>query len=126
MIETLIALFLLTVGLTAVATGFTEGQRIVAEAQHRERAIGAAREKLMERLALGYEHATDLVAPGEQELDGSLFGEDEDGGVIRRWYVEPEQPDHGLTRVSVVTQWTRRGERQTYRISGLLVRGRTP
>jgi Tfp pilus assembly protein PilV len=125
-IETLVALLILTIGITAAATGLTEGLRIAAEADHRQRAIWLADNKMTEKMALGAAEAAVPVEPTEQVEGGVLVGEDEEDGIARRWWVEPGWSDQGLVRVFVVTQWTRRSEPQTYPAAGLLAKGLTP
>jgi hypothetical protein len=125
-IETLVALFILTIGISAVATGLTEGRRIAAEADHRQRAIWLADSKVTEKLALGYDRAIVPVDPSEHVERGTLVGEDEQDGIARRWWVDPDWPGPGCVRVFVATQWTRRSETQTYTVAGLLTSGLTP
>ncbi len=125
-IETLIALFLLTIGISAVATGLTEGLRIAGEADQRQRAIALAYDKMIEKLALGHDAAAVPVEPSERAADGVLVGEDAPEGVARRWWVETGWSDPELARVFVEARWVRRGESQTYAVSGLLASGRTP
>ena len=125
-IETLIALFILTIGISAVATGLTEGRRIASEADHRQRAVWLAEEKVTEKLALGYDAAVLPVDPTEHVERGVLVGEDEEDGVVRRWWIEPDWPGPGSIRVIVATQWTRRSAPQTYTVAGLLASGLTP
>jgi hypothetical protein len=125
-IETLIALFILTIGISAVATGLTEGRRIASDADHRQRAIWLADNKVTEKLALGYDAALVPIDPAEHVERGVLVGEDEQEGVVRRWWVEPDWPGRGSLRVFVATQWTRRSEPQTYTVAGLLTNGLTP
>lgn len=125
-IETLVALLILTIGITAVTTGLTEGRRIAADADHRQRAIWWADEKLAEKLAAGYAEAAVPVEPTERVAAGVLVGEDEQDGIARRWWVEPGWSGPGLVRVFVVTRWTRRGESHTHTVAGLLGNGLTP
>jgi Tfp pilus assembly protein PilV len=125
-IETLVAVLILTIGITAVANGLTEGLRIAGEADHRQRAIWLADNKMAEKLAVGYAEAAVPVDPAEHVEEDALVGEDEQDGITRRWWVEPGWSDQGLVRVFVVTQWTRRGDPQTYTVAGLLASGLTP
>lgn len=122
-IETLIALFILTIGVAAMATGLTEGRRIAGEAEQRERATWSAQDKVTDKLARGFDRAAEPVTPDEAWADGMLVGRDEQAGVARMWWVEPDRPEPGMVRVSALTQWTRRGERRVYQISSLLARG---
>jgi Tfp pilus assembly protein PilV len=125
-IETLVALLVLTIGMTAATTGLTEGLRITAEADQRQRAIWLADNKMTEKLALGAAEAAVPIEATDHVEGGVLVGEDEQDGITRRWWVEPGWSDPGLVRVFVVTQWTRRGEPQTYPVAGLLAKGLTP
>jgi type II secretory pathway pseudopilin PulG len=125
-IETLVALFILTIGISAAATGLTEGRRIASDADHRQRAIWLADNKVTEKLALGYHAALVPVDPTEHVEGGALVGEDQEEGVVRRWWVEPDWPGPGSIRVFVATQWTRRSAPQTYTVAGVLTSGLTP
>jgi type II secretory pathway pseudopilin PulG len=125
-IETLIALFVLTIGISAVSAGLTEGRRIASEADRREHAIWLADSKVTEKLALGYNGAVVPVDPTERVERGMLVGEDAQDGIVRRWSVEPGWPGPGSVRVFVATQWTLRSEPQTYTVAGLLTSGLTP
>ncbi|MFZ5876895.1 MAG: type IV pilus modification PilV family protein [Nitrospirota bacterium] len=125
-IETLVALCILMIGLSAVSTGLTEGLRIAATADQRQRAIWLADDKVTEKLGLGYDAAAVPADPTEHVERGTLVGEDEQDGIVRRWRVEPDWPRPGSVRVFVATQWMRRGELQTYTVAGLLAKGLTP
>ncbi|MFZ5861831.1 MAG: type IV pilus modification PilV family protein [Nitrospirota bacterium] len=125
-IETLIALVILTIGMTATATGLTEGRRVAAEADVRQRAIWLAYDKMTEKIALGYDAVRTSGGPIEQVMNGVLVGADEDAGITRRWWVEPGWADRELVRVVVRTEWTRRNERRTQILVGLLASGLAP
>ena len=125
-IETLAALCVLTIGITAVSTGLTEGRRIATEADRRQRAVWLAYDKMTEKLALSYHAAGAPGGTTERVADRVLLGEDEEDGITRRWWVEEDWSAPGIVRVSVVTQWTRRGKVQTYVIGGLVASGLTP
>jgi type II secretory pathway pseudopilin PulG len=125
-VETLIALFILTIGLSAVATGLTEGRRIASDADRRQRAVWLAENKVTEKLAAGYDATVVPVDPTERVVGGVLVGEDEEDGIVRRWWIEPDWPEPGSVRVLVATQWTRRSEPQIYTVAGLLTSGLTP
>jgi prepilin-type N-terminal cleavage/methylation domain-containing protein len=122
-LETLIAMLILAVGVTAMSTAFTEGRRVATEADRRQRAIWFAEEKLTEKLALGYDKAAYPMDPDEHTEGGNLVGEDSRDRISRSWWVEPRWSDAGVMRVVVVTKWIRRGERQAYQVAGLLARG---
>jgi prepilin-type N-terminal cleavage/methylation domain-containing protein len=126
LVEILVALVLLTVGVAAVTTGFTEGQRIADEVSRRQRAISLAQDKLAEKLAMRFDAIITPTRPHERVEAGTLMGQDERNGVSRTWFVEPDHPAPGLARVWVATSWTRRGTVQTYQIAGLLAQGGTP
>jgi Tfp pilus assembly protein PilX len=124
-LETLIAMLLLAVGVTAMSTAFTEGRRIATEADRRQRAMWLAHDKLTAKLALGYDKAAHPVDPAEHAEAGGLVGKDSRDGVTRTWWVESRWSGPGLVRVVVVAEWMRRGQRQTYQVAGLLAKGRT-
>jgi len=126
LIETLVALVLLTVGVAAVTTGFTEGYRLADEVGRRQQGISLAQDKLAEKLAMRFDTITIPTQAGERVQAGSLVGHDEMNGVSRTWVVEPNHLAPGLARVWVATRWTRRGAVQTYPIAGLLAEGVTP
>jgi prepilin-type N-terminal cleavage/methylation domain-containing protein len=126
LIETLVALVLLTVGVAAVTTGFTEGRRLADEVGRRQRAISLAQDKLAEKLTMRFDAIAIPTQAGERVEAGALVGQDEMNGVARTWVVEPNHLVPGLARVWVATRWTRRGEVQSYPIAGLLAEGVTP
>jgi len=126
LIETLVALVLLTVGVAAVTTGFAEGHRLADEVGLRQRAISLAQDKLTEKLAMKFGSLTAPTQAHERLDAGVLVGQDEIYGVSRTWVIEPDHPAPGLVRVWVVTNWTRRGATQTYQIAGLVAEGITP
>ena len=126
LIETLIALVLLTAGIAAVTTGFTEGHRLANEVGLRQRAISLARDKLAEKLAMRFDVVATPTLTQERVEAGAVMGEDEISGVSRTWVVEPDRPAPGLVRVWVATSWIRRGAVQTYGLAGLLAEGVTP
>jgi hypothetical protein len=109
----------------AVSTGFTEGRRVATEADRRQQAVRSAQDKLSEKLALGYDKVAQTSDVGEHMEGDTVVGDDAHNGITRRWWIETDWAVPGFTRVVVVTQWTRRGERQTYQVAGLLARGRT-
>lgn len=126
LVEVLIALLLLVVGVAAVTTGFTEGHRVANEVDRRQQAVRLAQAKVVEKLAQDYDAIAAPTGADERLEDTVLFGEDEVGGVSRRWVVEKGQPAPGLARVWVTVRWVRRGSVQTYRLAGLRAEGLTP
>jgi prepilin-type N-terminal cleavage/methylation domain-containing protein len=122
-LETLVAMLVLAIGVTAISTAFTEGRRVATEADRRQRAIWFAEDKLAEKLALGYEKAAQLVGADEHIEGRNLVGQDVRDGLRRTWWVEPGWSAAGVMRVVVIAEWTRRGVPQGYQVAGLLARG---
>jgi prepilin-type N-terminal cleavage/methylation domain-containing protein len=126
LIETLIALGLLVIGVLAVTTVFTEGRRVLGDAEHRRSAVWLGREKMEEKLGQAYEALVERVGDAERLDDGMLLGEDRHGGIIRVWTVESARPLPGMARVGVTTRWTERGVIRSFRIVGFKAQGRSP
>lgn len=123
LVEVLVALALLAVGVLALTAGFTEGQRLLADADRRRAAVSFAQEKLDEKMALNY----DTVATPQRALERlegtTLVGEDERDGLIRLWTVETDRPVRGMVRVWVGVRWTHRGVERVYPIVGWKAEG---
>lgn len=126
LIETVIALGLLVIGVLAVTTVFTEGRRILGDAERRRSAVWLGREKMEEKVGLAYDTLVEGGDMNERVENGVLIGEDRQGGIIRVWTVEPDRPAPGMTRVGVTTRWTERGTIRSFRAVGFKAQGRTP
>ncbi len=126
LIETLIALGLLVIGVLAVTTVFTEGRRILGDAERRRSAVWLGREKMEEKVGQAYDTLVERGGMNERIENGMLIGEDRHGGIIRVWTVEPDRPEPGMARVGVTTRWTERGVIRSFRAVGFKAQGRTP
>jgi len=126
LVETLIALVLLTLGVAAMTTGFSEGQRVAGEVALRQRAISLAQDKLREKLAMTSDAIMSATQPDERIESGVLVGQDRIAGISRMWVIEPDLPAPGVIRVWVAASWVRRGVRDSYQVAGLLAKGVTP
>jgi prepilin-type N-terminal cleavage/methylation domain-containing protein len=126
LIETLVALALLAIGVTAVTVGFHEGNRVSGDVDQRQRAMGLAQDKLAELLAHSYATVATPRRAAERIEGGALIGEDRVNGISRRWVVEPGFPAPGIARVWVAARWVRRGTAHTYQLAGLLAEGLAP
>ena len=116
LIETLIALGLLVIGILAVTTVFTEGRRILGDAERRRSAVWLGREKMEEKVGQAYDTLVERAGDAERLEDGILVGEDLHGGIIRAWTVEPDRPAPGMARVGVTTRWPERGAIRSFRV----------
>lgn len=126
LIETLIALGLLVIGVLAVTTVFTEGRRILGDAERRRSAVWLGREKMEEKVGQAYDTLVERGGMNERIENGMLIGEDRHGGIVRVWTVEPDRPLPGMARVGVTTRWTERGVIRSFRAVGFKAQGRTP
>jgi prepilin-type N-terminal cleavage/methylation domain-containing protein len=126
LIETLIALGLLVIGVLSVTTVFTEGRRVLGDAERRRSAVWLGREKMEEKVGQAYDTLLQRGGMNERIEDGMLIGEDRHGGIIRVWTVEPDRPESGMARVGVTTRWTERGVIRSFRAVGFKAQGRTP
>ena len=126
LIETLIALCLLVIGVLAVTTVFTEGRRVLGDAERRRSAVWLGREKMEEKLGQAYDTLVERGDMNERIENGMLLGEDRHGGIVRVWTVEPARPLSGMARVGVTTRWTERGVIRSFRIVGFKAQGRSP
>jgi len=126
LIETLIALGLLVIGVLSVTTVFTEGRRVLGDAERRRAAVWVGREKMEEKLGQAYDTLVERAGDAERLEDGMLVGEDRHGGVIRAWRVEPDHPVPGIVRVTVETRWSQHGMVRAFRAVGFKAQGRTP
>ncbi len=126
LIETLIALGLLVIGILAVTTVFTEGRRILGDAERRRSAVWLGREKMEEKVGQAYDTLVEGGDMSERIENGILIGEDRHGGIVRAWTVEPDRPEPGMARVGVTIRWTERGAIRSFRVVGFKARGRTP
>ncbi len=126
LIETLIALCLLVIGVLAVTTVFTEGRRILGDAERRRSAVWLGREKMEEKVGQAYDTLVERGDMNERIENGMLIGEDRHGGIVRVWMVEPARPLPGMARVGVTTRWTERGVIRSFHIVGFKAQGRSP
>ena len=126
LIETLIALGLLVIGVLAVTTVFTEGRRILGDAERRRSAVWLGREKMEEKVGQAYDTLVERAGDAERLDEGVLIGEDRHGGIVRVWMVEPDRPLPGVARVVVTTRWSERGAIRSFHVVGLKARGRAP
>lgn len=126
LIETLIALGLLVIGVLAVTTVFTEGRRVLGDAERRRSAVWLGREKMEEKLGQAYDTLAERAGDAERLDDGVLIGEDRHGGIIRAWTVDPARPLPGVARVVVTTRWNEHGAIRSFRVVGFKARGRAP
>ena len=124
--ETLIALCLLVIGVLAVTTVFTEGHRVLGDAERRRSAVWLGREKMEEKLGQAYDTLVERGDMNERIENGMLIGEDRHGGIVRVWMVEPARPLPGMARVGVTTRWTERGVIRSFHIVGFKAQGRSP
>jgi prepilin-type N-terminal cleavage/methylation domain-containing protein len=126
LIETLIALGLLVIGVLSVTTVFTEGRRVLGDAERRRAAVWVGREKMEEKVEQAYDTLVERAGDAERLEDGMLVGEDRRDGIVRVWTVEPDRPLPGVARVVVTTRWSERGAIRSFRVVGFKARGRAP
>jgi prepilin-type N-terminal cleavage/methylation domain-containing protein len=125
MIETMVAVFVLVVGILAVSTMYLESQRVVHETERRRTALWLTRDKIGQKIGSPYPELT-MPGAGERLADGVLTGEDEPGGMFRTWTVQPDRPQPEIALIRATTKWTERGRPRSVTLVALKARGSAP
>ncbi|MBI3621628.1 MAG: hypothetical protein HY208_05505 [Nitrospirae bacterium] len=107
LIETILALALLTGGCLAVVGMFVVGDRASAGAARTDEALALARSVMEWKRMLPYERLDEDDLDGDGRSDGrSLAGADAPGLFHREWRLWRDLPGPGLSIVSVGISWS--------------------
>ncbi len=120
-IEVMIAFTILAIGLAAIGTAQLSALRLTTTSKHLSQAMYLAEEQMEVFRSMPWGPTFSIAAANVPDPANPLSPVAGDmTSYTRSWTIQPAQPPHGLTEITVTVVWTNsNGLRQTAALKGL-------